>query len=1490
MDDYSIKKYLYDQAKVNTEKSTLFDKTIGTPIRALKDLTSPITMDESSYIKDDKGNKVFIPTYNELKQEKVRNDTKGLLGFGQDIVYSGTKILGASALDAATLGVGGKALYWTDMATDNYKNVINQGYSKEQAFLNAAINTGSEFLTEKLLGGFSGKLTGGEASQLENVFANKLTKLTRNPKISRLIGSMGSEGVEEFTQEFLSALNDKITLGEDKDIDKLVEDAFYSGLIGAGTSGLVNVASGNREGKSTQLNTDYINSRIDKMESLKENATGENIKNKLDETINKAQEYVNAPFGKDVNKVNQELDTSAREISPMLKAEETAKIRQIQENNINILPQAEKAVEQPKTIEKTIPQQVTTKTVDTVPEGWIKTEGATAAPKGYTWYNNGKSRFGGEYQNVLVKDTATQPGTQEAAQKITPQQSLADVRNFEDMGNKKINAYQYDNPEVKPYFQQTAKEMLTDLKDATKAERYMTEEGEFGGVKRNVVSDIAELLDGENGVKYSYKQIEDGLNAIIEDNGAENKAVAKRLEFYLDQRLRNGYKDSLGYDIPANKDYISMLENNQKNTQYKERLLRITKNMAEGTELSKEQFLNKWYDKKTYDELGVSKSEIENIYDNANKKVKTTNLAEKKENNVITVKNKSGKELKLKKNSDNTYTKEIPKGNNQLIPKETLENQVIKLKNGTELSNLYSNMTDKSKFITLENQEKLSKEEFFNYIPQSNEETVNNALNKIGNTQKSLENAYGEFLSKSSNFTPEDVAQGWIFLKRFQDAGNYEAMVQVAKKMRHIATLSGQTVQMFNLQSRLTPEGMVQYAQSELMDAEKEFNKGKSKKQIEKYAENFELTSEEVNYIQNQMKKIQNMEDGYAKKVEMAKINKMLQDKLPPEKGNALKSWMRISMLFNPKTQVRNVVGNALITPVNALADVFGAIADERIAKKTGIRTLGAPTIKGAVEYLKGSKKGAAEATTDYKLGINTKDVEMDRFDIGQNKPFNEKHTGLAKVLNPISKTGNKINDLLGYMMDVGDRIFYEGVYNSSLYNQMKLNDVKTPTQEMIDIATQEALSRTWNDSNDYTRFVLNTRRALNKVNVKGYGLGDVLIPFAKTPANLTKAIVDYSPVGLASSIFKTKDIKNAIETGQITPELQHTFAQNLGKGLAGTMLYVLGYSLAKAGITTGANDDDKDVANFMKNTMGIQPYSIKIGDKSYTYDWAQPVAAPFAITANAQKKLESSADKNLATKVFNTIMGVGSTGIDVLLEQSFFQSISEVLNDSESVVNGIQQQVLDLPSRAIPTFLKQINDMIDTTQRTSFEKNQPLTTSKQKAESKIPGLSKNLAPSVDTLGNEIQKYGGDKDSVTYFLKVFLSPSNTSSAKTSKASNEIYRVYKSTGDKNIMPRVAPYSITNKEIGTKDLTSKERATYQKTSGNIINEAMVDLINDKEYKKLSDDKKAEVITKIVGYADAKAKSKLTGKISTYYSTADKKVNEGMAISDYYLSKVK
>lgn len=781
-------------------------------------------------------------------------------------------------------------------------------------------------------------------------------------------------------------------------------------------------------------------------------------------------------------------------------------------------------------------------------------------------------------------------------------------------------------------------------------------------------------------------------------------------------------------------------------------------------------------------------------------------------------------------------------------------------------SHFAKNIKDKVNMLNVEQKaEILSKEDVRYYDKVTNKESLEKAFKKINDGGSSETLRWVKQDSKNANAT--DVAEGWILLKQYADNGDYDSMVEVAKKMREIGTTAGQTVQAFNIMERMTPEGMVKYAQSELSEAYDKMVKNKSKEWIDKYREDFDLKPDEVKFIMDTMQEVQNMEDGYDKRVKLAEIQKLMTDKLPPEKGAKIRSWMRISMLFNPKTQVRNVAGNALIMPVNSFGDLFSSYADKLIAKKTGVRTTGTTNIKA---MLKGIKKGAYEATNDYKKGINTKDMEGNRFEISDGKSFSEK--------NLMGRTLNRTESLLNYVMDVGDRVFSEAAFENSLQNQLVLNNTTEITQEMIDIAHQEALSRTWNDNNNYTRFVLGVRKGLNKLNVNGYGLGDVLIPFAKTPANLTKAIVDYSPAGLISTINKGINLKRSLVNGQYTATMQHEFVQSLGKATAGTMLYILGIALAKAGITSGDSDDDKDTANFLKNTLGINSYSIKIGGKSFTYDWAQPLAAPLSITANVVNS-KSSDSKALLEGIVGSLDSAGS----ILLEQSFLQSINDVLNDNDGVVSGIINEILELPARAVPTFSKQIADLVDGTQRTSFEYGKPIQSAVNSIKAKIPFVSKTLNPTVDTMGREIQKYGGKNN----IFNVFLNPANVSTENISESAEEIYRLYKETGETDVMPRVAPYYINQK--GEKIMmTGKDRVEYQKISGEIIEDNIKKLINNASYSSMSDSDKANVVKDIVNYSYNIAKKDVLGlELSNTYQKAYEYSEIG-DIGDYYTFK--
>lgn len=781
-------------------------------------------------------------------------------------------------------------------------------------------------------------------------------------------------------------------------------------------------------------------------------------------------------------------------------------------------------------------------------------------------------------------------------------------------------------------------------------------------------------------------------------------------------------------------------------------------------------------------------------------------------------------------------------------------------------SHFAKNIKDKVNMLNVEQKaEILSKEDVRYYDKVTNKESLEKAFKKINDGGSSETLRWVKQDSKNANAT--DVAEGWILLKQYADNGDYDSMVEVAKKMREIGTIAGQTVQAFNIMERMTPEGMVKYAQSELSEAYDKMVKNKSKEWIDKYRKDFDLKPDEVKFIMDTMQEVQNMEDGYDKRVKLAEIQKLMTDKLPPEKGAKIRSWMRISMLFNPKTQVRNVAGNALIMPVNSFGDLFSSYADKLIAKKTGVRTTGTTNVKA---MLKGIKKGAYEATNDYKKGINTKDMEGNRFEISDGKSFSEK--------NLMGRTLNRTESLLNYAMDVGDRVFSEAAFENSLQNQLVLNNTTEITQEMIDIAHQEALSRTWNDNNNYTRFVLGVRKGLNKLNVNGYGLGDVLIPFAKTPANLTKAIVDYSPAGLISTINKGINLKRSLANGQYTATMQHEFVQSLGKATAGTMLYILGIALAKAGITSGDSDDDKDTANFLKNTLGINSYSIKIGGKSFTYDWAQPLAAPLSITANVVNS-KSGDSKALLEGIVGSLDSAGS----ILLEQSFLQSINDVLNDNDGVVSGIINEILELPARAVPTFSKQIADLVDGTQRTSFEYGKPIQSAVNSIKAKIPFVSKTLNPAVDTMGREIQKYGGKNN----IFNVFLNPANVSTENISESAEEIYRLYKETGETDVMPRVAPYYINQK--GEKIMmTGKDRVEYQKISGEIIEDNIKKLINNASYSSMSDSDKANVVKDIVNYSYNIAKKDVLGlELSNTYQKAYEYSEIG-DIGDYYTFK--
>ena len=176
-------------------------------------------------------------------------------------------------------------------------------------------------------------------------------------------------------------------------------------------------------------------------------------------------------------------------------------------------------------------------------------------------------------QRVATLDDADAPPEMEA-----PYQAESDPvsvenpfeeRDWYEVSKRNVKAYMYENPEVKPFFQDEALGLITELNDTTRGERFYSEEAfmrggneiAWTGVRRHTSKSIETMLDSWH---MSYADIEKGLNAIIEDHGEENIAAAKKIEFMLNDRLLNGYTDFYTKKrIPPNQEYIKLLEEKQ---------------------------------------------------------------------------------------------------------------------------------------------------------------------------------------------------------------------------------------------------------------------------------------------------------------------------------------------------------------------------------------------------------------------------------------------------------------------------------------------------------------------------------------------------------------------------------------------------------------------------------------------------------------------------------------------------------------------------------------------------------------------------------------------------------------------------------------------------------------------------------------------------------------------------------------------------------------
>ena len=137
-----------------------------------------------------------------------------------------------------------------------------------------------------------------------------------------------------------------------------------------------------------------------------------------------------------------------------------------------------------------------------------------------------------------------------------------DDRTWQDVSSRKVKAFQYENPEVKPFYKSIAQELRGDVTNTVKGERFSTGDfmdntQQFTGTKRYTSEAIARIKDTTGA---AYDEIDNALKRIINDEGQENIALAKKIELVIDDMLTDGYTSFDGHKVPPNEEYIALKE------------------------------------------------------------------------------------------------------------------------------------------------------------------------------------------------------------------------------------------------------------------------------------------------------------------------------------------------------------------------------------------------------------------------------------------------------------------------------------------------------------------------------------------------------------------------------------------------------------------------------------------------------------------------------------------------------------------------------------------------------------------------------------------------------------------------------------------------------------------------------------------------------------------------------------------------------------------
>lgn len=639
-------------------------------------------------------------------------------------------------------------------------------------------------------------------------------------------------------------------------------------------------------------------------------------------------------------------------------------------------------------------------------------------------------------------------------------------------------------------------------------------------------------------------------------------------------------------------------------------------------------------------------------------------------------------------------------------------------------------------------------------------------------------------------------------------------------------------------------------------------------------------------------------------------LNRDIANQIPASGWDKINAVRYFCMLSSPITAIKNFFSNAVQLAMVKQKNVWLYLFERGFKKKHGdyVLTTSLTKDKEVSKYAGKVFNGEKNSETKYKEGSF---AEINRTNTMRSLPgklnkfskYNLPGWILDKVFSVPTTILNK-TDIFFEKQLFKDRFSQVAKANNwsaeFLSDKASAKAVQAYTQAAA-VSMEEALKGTYNNESSIANFINKWKSMPTNTfseKAKKYAVGllvETMAAFKKVPVNIAASAFNYSPAGL---VFALSDLKSASK-GDVDAR---SVLERCAKGMTGTTITIGGAILSMLGLLTIGRDSDEDKPDDEKkdNTMYLKIQDEENGDLYISIDWIDSISMQLRSGIGLKELFENTvenvkSDMNATEIIANFLSDVfsfTSKGIDSFMEQGMLQTIQSLIFN-KSYANDMFDVLGNIAEKAATQFIARVavnaRESADKEKRNTYYNDK--TSNYPKWVQNIInqytaayGDREKLPARFDEWGNSL----GEENDTKRFIESFISPAKWYRENDDEVQKMLDQLDTQV-DANVFPSSYPTEITidGEKIA---LSGKEYEEVARKIGKERYKLLDELRKDREFQKLSPDKKAELIQDCYNIANEMAKYGFDDDYSISRITQDVKdaKKEKLSIPKYLRAK--